>query len=191
MDRRQQKTRAAIFTAFERLLERKKYNKITIKDIIDEANVGRTTFYEHFETKDALLDELCSDLFHHIFSDHPHSSTPGTPSHDFSFSQGDSRQIITHILYHLQDNNKSMIRLMCGESSEIFLFYFRNYLNELVLPYLISEMKQQNTSIPAAFLQNHICGSFVGMVQWWVQRGMEETPEELAGYFLAVTEPIL
>ena len=191
MDRRQQKTRAAIFTAFERLLARKKYNKITIKDIIDEANVGRTTFYEHFETKDALLDELCSDLFHHIFSDHPHSNAPGTPSHDFSFSQGDSRQIITHILYHLRDNNKSMIRLMCGESSEIFLFYFRNYLNELVLPYLISEMKQKNTQIPADFLQNHICGSFVNMVQWWVQRGMDETPEELAGYFLAVTEPIL
>ena len=191
MDRRQQKTRAAIFSAFERLLAQKKYNKITVKDIIDEANVGRTTFYEHFETKDALLNEMCSELFHHIFSDHPYSIHKGTPSHNFSFSQGNPRQIITHILYHLRDNNKIMIRLMAGESKETFLFYFRNYLNQLVLPYLLSEMEQKNPQVPADFLQNHICGSFMIMVQWWVERGMKESPEELAGFFLAVTEPIL
>ena len=96
MDRRQQKTRAAIFAAFEDLLTRKKYSKITIKDIIDEANVGRTTFYEHFETKDALLSEMCSNLFHHIFSTEADKET----NHAFPLSHGDSRMVVTHILYH-------------------------------------------------------------------------------------------
>ena len=187
MDRRQQKTRTAIFEAFERLLARKKYSKITIRDIIEEANVGRTTFYEHFETKDALLSEMCAALFHHIFATEDDPDSP----HNFPLSQGDSRTVVTHILYHLRGGSQSMIRLISGESSEIFLFYFRSYLHDMVLPFLMKGMEQKNQDIPEDFLQNHICGSFLNMVQWWFAGGMKEKPEELADYFLSVIEPIL
>ena len=187
MDRRQQKTKAAIFSAFEALLARKNYNQITVQEIIDEANVGRTTFYAHFETKDTLLRELCTELFDHVFSDRPDAET----GHNFALSQGDYRTVVTHMLYHLRENGRSMSRLLVGESSDVFLSYFRQYLDQRVVSSLVDGVSHDTLPVPETFLRSHISGSFVNMVQWWISGGMKESPEEMAAYFLAVTSPIL
>ena len=62
MDRRQKKTRNAIFEAFITLLDRHSYAQITVGQIIERADVGRATFYAHFETKEYLLNTLSSIL---------------------------------------------------------------------------------------------------------------------------------
>ena len=67
MDRRVKKSRAAIYQAFLTLLNQKSYESLTVQEIIDLADVGRSTFYAHFETKEALLEEMCQDLFQHTF----------------------------------------------------------------------------------------------------------------------------
>ena len=57
MDRRQRRTRKAIFDAFEELMSESHYSQLTVAQIIDRADVGRSTFYAHFETKDELADQ--------------------------------------------------------------------------------------------------------------------------------------
>lgn len=66
-DRQIQKTKVAIYNAFISLLQENDYSKITVQDVIGLANVGRSTFYSHYESKEVLLKELCEDLFHHLF----------------------------------------------------------------------------------------------------------------------------
>lgn len=174
-DRRVQKTRQAIFDAFDRLIVKRNYAKISIQNIIDEANIGRSTFYDHFETKDELLRTKCTDLFDHIFSPHGSEET-----HSFS-PKSTFAQKITHILYHLLDDKKVIKGILASESGDLFLQYFRQYLTETV-----RDAKTTLIFIPQDFLQNHISGSFIETVRWWVKRNFKDTPEELAKYYLCV-----
>lgn len=187
MDRRQLKTRDAIFGAFSKLLSSKSYTKITVQEIIDEANIGRSTFYSHFETKDDLLKEMCTELFDHIFSD----SLDTEVTHDFSIADSNPNSMITHILYHLRDNKKNIIGILTCESGELFLHFFKQYLNELITQHLLSGIERKNENVPENFLVNHIAASFVGMVQWWLNDNMKQSPEELAEYFLSVIMPVI
>lgn len=123
MDRRQRRTRSLIFTAFSALLERKSYTSMTVQDIIDEADIGRSTFYAHFETKDELLKALCIEIFEHVFSDELLSEE----NHDFSH-HSTFKDRITHILYHLQEKQQSIKGLFSGECGEVFLRYLKEYL---------------------------------------------------------------
>lgn len=187
MDRRQKKSREAIFTAFSELLGEKSYNKITVQEIIDEANVGRTTFYAHFESKDALLRELCEELFGHIVA----SARDRTHTHGLYSNASAPSSVFCHLLQHLRENDKNIVSLLSCESSEIFLRYFKNSLNELVESEFAAHADGGRREVPRDFLINHISGSFVEMVQWWVAHGMERTPEELDCYFCAVIEPVI
>jgi AcrR family transcriptional regulator len=57
-DRRVARTRAALLQAFvSLLLEPRRYDRIRVGDIVERANVGRSTFYEHFRNKDEILAE--------------------------------------------------------------------------------------------------------------------------------------
>jgi AcrR family transcriptional regulator len=55
IDRRVARTRTTLYDALVRLVRKKPYEQITVQDILDEANVGRATFYAHFTSKDDLL----------------------------------------------------------------------------------------------------------------------------------------
>ena len=128
MDRRQRKTREAIFNAFIALLSEKNYNQITVAEVIQRADIGRATFYAHFETKDYLLKELCQELFDHVFasgSGHTHLFDCDSPHSTFQ-----------HLFYHLQKNDNQILELLSCRNNELFLHYFRSSLTEFVKKHL-------------------------------------------------------
>jgi len=183
MDRRQKKTRDAIFAAFTALLSKRSYNQITVQDIIDEANIGRTTFYAHFETKDYLLKALCEELFGHIID-------PTTGNHHHSCGYA-SDSVFLHLLRHLQENDLNVLELLSSENNEIFLRYFKSNLKTLILKEYAETGKLDSSKLPRDWLVNHISSSFVETVDWWISHKMKQTPETLTEYFLAAIEPIL
>jgi AcrR family transcriptional regulator len=182
MDRRQKKTREAIFNAFIELLSKKHYNQITVGEIIERADVGRATFYAHFETKDFLLKELCEELFCHIFD----TTQENRDAHKHIFECEAPPSVVLHLLEHLRRNDNNILTLLSCESNELFLRYFEENLKELIRknPNLFGSKKSDN--IPDDYWINYIATTFVETVRWWGEQRMKQPPEIIAEYFFAV-----
>lgn len=172
MDRRQRKTREAIYRAFTSLLREESYARITVQEIIDRADVGRTTFYTHFETKDALLRSFCADIFDHVFRDNPGREE----THDFSRDHG-TRARATHVLCHLREHLGDLAGLLAGESGAVFMGFFREKLAEL-----FAEAVPEASAVPRDYLLNHLVCSFCETVRWWT-RHPQYAPEEISAFF--------
>ena len=187
MDRRQQKTREAIFKAFTSLLSQKNYNQISVQEIIDDANVGRTTFYTHFETKDFLLKALCEDLFGHIID-----TAAGLPHGHYHCSwENNCESVFLHLARHLGENDNNLLELLSSQNNEIFLRYFKENLKELIKNQYISNNTKNSDGLPEDYLINHISSSFVETIEWWVSNNMNESPETITGYFLITIDSLI
>ena len=179
MDRRQRKTREAIFSAFTGLLSEKDLGQITVGQIIERADVGRATFYAHFETKDYLLKELCEELFCHIFdamdaehSDHRHIFACDAPS-----------SVFLHLFQHLAKNDNHISEFLSCRNNELFLQYFKCNLKKVVISQLAAFAARKSDRLPDEFWIDHIASTFVETVRWWIDKGMQESPETITEYF--------
>ncbi len=171
MDRRQRKSREAIYQAFSQLLLHKRYEQITVQDIIDEADISRSTFYAHFETKDMLLKAMCGDIFDHLFAgdlcDYPDQAPLLQPR-------------LAHLLWHLREQKTQVLGILSCEGGTLFMEYFKERLRGLFSIYL-QEFPQ---AVPQDFLLNHLVGSFCEAVRWWAHLGMGPSPEAVAEYYM-------
>ncbi len=181
MDRRQRKTREAIFKAFISLLRQKDFTAITVGDIIDRADVGRATFYAHFETKDFLLKELCQELFCHLFD-----ALQGENNHKHIFECDAHDTVFLHLFKHIQKNDNQILELLSGENNRLFLRYFNDGLYDLVGSQIDALKTEKHRDLPQDFLINHICGTFTQTVLWWAGDGCKLSAEKITEYFLAV-----
>ena len=172
MDRRQQKTRRAIFEAFQTLLETKRYDRITVQDIIDEADVGRSTFYAHFETKEALLEAFCGDVFFHLF---------GENACDFTGDGQGTVGKLTHILWHIREERGHLSAILRSDGREVFFGYFKEHLTALI------EAEWEDVEgLPREYRLRMLAAGFVETVVFWAEGKYQAEPEDMARYFLSM-----
>ncbi len=126
LDRRQRKTRKAIYDAFEALMRDAHYGTVTVAQIIERADVGRSTFYAHFETKDDLLDQMCRDMFDHIFE----GVNEYCVTHPTLVTESIEGKL-AHLLYHLRDTHSGVCGKLIREGEPHFTTYFESQLDVL------------------------------------------------------------
>ena len=109
---------------------------------------------------------MCAEMFAHVVSAHPYTEA----THDFSHARGEE-SILTHLLYHLRESRQDLAGILSDQSGEVFLRYFRRYLND-VFRAQYGKKIEQCRAVPADFLLNHLSCSFVELVNWWIRNGM-------------------
>lgn len=182
MDRRQRKTREAIFNAFFRLMGKKSVDKITVGEIIEEADVGRATFYAHFETKEFLLNEMCKELFCHIFD-----SIHNNSEHKHIFDCVASDSVFLHLFQHFKRNDNRILDLIALKDDEVFLKYFRDEL----IKFIETQIEVKEAQLPESLIKEYIAASFISTILWWKNTGLKETPEEINYYFTVLIKNFL
>jgi AcrR family transcriptional regulator len=179
MDRRRRKTREAIFSAFTELLSKKSFENITISEVIEQADVGRATFYAHFETKDFLLRELCSELFEHVLE----SAMGNSRAHSHIFDCEASDTVFLHLFKHFQKNDNGILKLISGSSGELFIKYFKADLIKLVKVNISLFDDKISKRLPQDYAINHIASTFLEALRYWTETGMTLTAEKINEYF--------
>ncbi len=169
MNRQIQKTKSAIYNAFIQLLQENDYSQITVQDIISLANVGRTTFYSHYESKEVLLKELCEELFHHLFKQKSNVTL---------------KEYLIHILKHFEQNINSIATLLLS-NDPYFLLRFKSELVHDVYPklrqdYIVSKQLSEE------FIMQFVLSSFIETVKWWLHQRPKQrlSAEELLNSYL-------
>lgn len=174
LDRRIEKTRSAIFLSFFELLQKKRYSTITIQEIIDQANVGRTTFYAHFPSKDDLLFACVNHLL---------SSMNG-------FLSGDGFIPARDVFIHIRANSRLVKGLMNSENSELLFSKFKSFWSSRVEDYLV-ENGVKDDNIPLEILAHHITSTFFELTKWWLNSDMPYSDEQLEKFFRSLVFPCM
>ncbi len=176
LDRRQRKTRKAIYDAFEALMGERHYSCVTVAQIIERADVGRSTFYAHFETKDELLDQMCREIFDHIFE--------GVNEHCVTHPTLVTESLegkLTHLLYHLRDTRGGVCGKLVREGEPHFTAYFEAQLDVL----FEKSGPAPAPGVPAEFARVLLVSSFSHAVSWWFAGGAKKDPGQVAAWYIA------
>lgn len=62
IDRRIARTRKAVRDALVSLVKEQEFDRITVRDLTERADIGYATFYRHYKSKDELVTQVCLDV---------------------------------------------------------------------------------------------------------------------------------
>jgi len=176
-DRRVQRTRERLQKALIELISERGYDAITIQEIVDRANVGRTTFYLHYSSK----DELFMSCHEAIVSEFRIG-----PLHPLSREELLSPEAppgMTSAYRHLLDARAPLYHIFQGKDSLLILRRIRDWSAQEIEARLRVAFAEADSTIPFDVLANYLAGAQIALVQWWLEKRQPHKLENLAQTF--------
>ena len=172
-DRRVQRTRELLQKALIELITERGYDAITIQDIVDRANVGRTTFYLHYNSKDELFmschEAIVSEF--HVGLLHP-------LSHEELLSSEIPPEM-SSAYRHLEEGRAPLYAVFQGKDSQLILRQIRDRSAREIEANLRALFEENKSNIPLDILANYLAGAQIALMQWWLEKRRPHTPDDL------------
>ena len=179
VDRRIQRSRQFLRDALITLILEKGYDKITVQNIVDQANLGRSTFYAHYLDKDDLMESSVERMMEEFG---PHFS----PS-----NEGDAQDVMIPSLAlfrHTQQQHQLYKAMLGGRAIEIFVKAIRDGLMAHARAHFEQrERAGKRLGVPMEILTTHLAGSLLTLLTWWLDNEMPYPPEEMNEMFQQLT----
>ncbi|MDO9523014.1 MAG: TetR/AcrR family transcriptional regulator C-terminal domain-containing protein [Methanocorpusculum sp.] len=182
-DRRFIKTERAIRSAFIDLVAKKGFDELSVKDIVDAADIGRGTFYLHYKDKYALLEtfeiQIGNDLREIIRGE------------VFPLTEGRTLTKTVVALFTYFEENIQIMRALFGENGSCsFQSRLKDRLwHDVFAEKLVTVALQDSFSVPLEYLLAYINASHFNVFLTWIQKeGPErESPDEIARIILKIS----
>jgi AcrR family transcriptional regulator len=177
VDRRIQRTQRHLHEALSTLIHEKPYDAIAVKEILDRADVGRSTFYTHFRGKDELLVSGMRDMLRS-------SRSPSSRREDVLWFS-------LPVLSHLDQHRRTSGARMGSRGRTVLHQHLQQVVAELVADALKRDRMREDfgRNLPPELLAQHVAATFVLVLNWWVESGSELTAVEMDERFRALVHP--
>jgi AcrR family transcriptional regulator len=176
-DRRTSRTKASIQKAHLELILKKGYEAMSVQDICDAANVGRSTFYSHFTGK----DDLRRNSFEHL---RKLLSDRQTAARDKAGAGSDQHLAFSLALFEHAREYLNVYRALLGSrGGAIGLGTIRRILCDLVDAELKRTATGNSTEIPRELVVQYVVGGCMAMLTWWLDRGAKLSPDRMDAMF--------
>ena len=177
VDRRVRRTREAIHRAFVGLMQEKGYDAVTVTDIIDRADVGRSTFYTHFTDKRDVLDDSLHGLGEFLRT---HRDAAGD-GQLFGFSLA--------MFEHVHEQ-RPLLRALLGRSGGAVVHHRVDHLlTELVREELTALNADRRSAVSIDLVVAGVVGAYLALVARWLDESEMHTPRQLDAAFRRLVLP--
>ena len=176
-DRRTQRTRQTLSHALIALIQEKRYEAITVQDICNRANVGRSTFYAHYHDKDDLLASNFQQVMDNL------GSQVEWRNSQFVFP-------VASLFHHVQEHHHLYKALAWGGGFDVLLRAGQQQWRAQVEQYLATSLPQGRLpAVPLDAVTVYLAGALQTMLLWWLDRKMPYTPERMDEMFQQLVIP--
>lgn len=174
-DRRVRRTRAAIQSALTQLILEKGYEAVTVSDIIDRADIGRSTFYSHFTDKRDVFKDMIAELSFFLRT-HPTAADAAM----FAFSL----PLFEHIV-----EQKHVLRALFGRGGHAFALEETSSALSLVVADDIASRHPSVSAERQSLAVDFVVGAYVSVIGHWLESKRAYTAQELDDDFRAFAIP--